>query len=218
MPEEYNHLITALETIAEDKLTWDYVRDRLIHEHDKMQSGSAGAVKDDACQDALFSKQSQEQTKPSSTKNFKCFYCKKKGHFVKDCYKKKADAKKMQSQSNQESANRVESTQESDDDSPEIALSAGGLSSTENDWWIDSGASQHMTPSKKGMTDFVTFRNPLHVKLADDSVLLACGKGNLHLSVFDGTENVNITLKDVLYVPKIQKRLLSLPSMTQKDV
>ena len=218
LPEEYNHLITALETIAEDKLTWDYVRDRLIHEHDKMQSGSAGAVKYDACQDALFSKQSQEQTKPSSTKNFKCFYCKKKGHFAKDCYKKKADAKKTQNQSNQESANRVESTQESEDDSPEIALSAGGLSSAENDWWIDSGASQHMTPSKKGMTDYVTFRNPLHVKLADDSVLLAYGKGNLHLSVFDGTEKVNITLKDVLYVPKIQKRLLSLPSMTQKNV
>ena len=83
LPEEYNHLITALETIAEDKLTWDYVRDRLLHEHDKMQSGSAGAVKDDACQDALFSKRSQEQTKPSRTKNFKCFYCKKKGHFKK---------------------------------------------------------------------------------------------------------------------------------------
>eukprot|EP00794_Sanderia_malayensis_P015395 gene15395-biopygen12818 len=26
LPEEYNYLITALETIAEDKLTWDYVR------------------------------------------------------------------------------------------------------------------------------------------------------------------------------------------------
>ena len=28
LPDEYNYLITALETIAEDKLTWDYVRDR----------------------------------------------------------------------------------------------------------------------------------------------------------------------------------------------
>ena len=36
LPEDYNYLITALETIAEDKLTWDYVRDRLIHEYDKM--------------------------------------------------------------------------------------------------------------------------------------------------------------------------------------
>ena len=32
LPEEYNYLITALETIAEEKLSWNYVRDRLIHE------------------------------------------------------------------------------------------------------------------------------------------------------------------------------------------
>ena len=29
LPEEFNYLITALETIAESTLTWDYVRDRL---------------------------------------------------------------------------------------------------------------------------------------------------------------------------------------------
>eukprot|EP00112_Aurelia_sp_Birch-Aquarium-sp1_P010241 Seg2196.2 transcript_id=Seg2196.2/GoldUCD/mRNA.D3Y31 product="Retrovirus-related Pol polyprotein from transposon TNT 1-94" protein_id=Seg2196.2/GoldUCD/D3Y31 len=160
LPEEYNYLITALETTAEEKLTWDYVRDRLVHEYDKMQSGSAGAVKDDACQDALFSKRFQEQTKPSNTKKFKY------------CYKKKA--KKAP---NQGSANSIESTPESDDDDPAIALSAGGLSSKVDDWWIDSGASQHMMPSNKGMTDYVTFRNPVQVKLADDSVLLEYGKG-----------------------------------------
>ena len=32
LPDDYNFLITALETIAEEKLTWDYVRDRLLHE------------------------------------------------------------------------------------------------------------------------------------------------------------------------------------------
>ena len=37
LPEDYNFLITALETIAEEKLTWDYVRDRLLHEYEKMQ-------------------------------------------------------------------------------------------------------------------------------------------------------------------------------------
>ena len=28
LPDEYNYLITALETIAEDTLSWDYVRDK----------------------------------------------------------------------------------------------------------------------------------------------------------------------------------------------
>ena len=30
LPGDYNFLITALETIAEEKLTWDCVRDRLF--------------------------------------------------------------------------------------------------------------------------------------------------------------------------------------------
>ena len=30
LSEEYNYLISALETIAEDHLTWDYVRDNLF--------------------------------------------------------------------------------------------------------------------------------------------------------------------------------------------
>ena len=36
LPEEYNCLTTTLETITDDHLTWDYVRDRLIHENEKL--------------------------------------------------------------------------------------------------------------------------------------------------------------------------------------
>ena len=54
------------------------------------------------------------------------------------------------------------------------------------------------------------------MKLADNSVLHTYGKGTVHLSVFDGLEKISVTLKDVLYVPKIQSKLLSLPSVTNK--
>ena len=36
LPEEYNHVITALETIAEQKHSWNSVRDRVIYEHEKL--------------------------------------------------------------------------------------------------------------------------------------------------------------------------------------
>ena len=42
LPDEYNYLITALETIDEEKLIWDYVRDRLIHEAEKNVKRSVG--------------------------------------------------------------------------------------------------------------------------------------------------------------------------------
>ena len=40
LPQEFNYLITALETIAESTLTWDYVRDRLIHKAHKLQKSN----------------------------------------------------------------------------------------------------------------------------------------------------------------------------------
>ena len=75
--EEYNYLITALETIAEDHLTWDYVRDRLIHESEKKKSCEAEKSKD-----AIF------VSKPDKN-SVKCYYRKKSWDYARDCYKKK---------------------------------------------------------------------------------------------------------------------------------
>ena len=109
---------------------------------------------------------------------FRCHCCRKKGHFVKDCDKRKADAKKS---SHSESAYGVGSMQESKFKSPEVALSSYSAA-TPNEWWIDSGASQHMTPDKKGMTSYIAFRNPVQVKLADNRTLYAYGKGTVNIS------------------------------------
>ena len=35
LPDDYNTLITTLETLKEDKLTWDYDRDRMIIEYER---------------------------------------------------------------------------------------------------------------------------------------------------------------------------------------
>ena len=91
----------------------------------------------------------------------------------------------------------------------EIALASSDVpknNNSDSNWWIDSRASQHMSPVKKEMTDFVRFKSSLDVKLADNSVLHAYGKGAVHLSVFDGLKKISVTLKDVLYVPKMQNK------------
>ena len=75
LPDEYNHLITALETLADTKLTWDYVRDRLIHESEKIKPNVT------TTNDALF-------TSRRSKSDLKFHYCQKKEHFARDCYKK----------------------------------------------------------------------------------------------------------------------------------
>ena len=57
LPDSYTYLITALETVAEERLTWEYVRDRLVHEqHQKMHCGSA----ESKTNEVLFTKVTKE--------------------------------------------------------------------------------------------------------------------------------------------------------------
>ncbi len=95
-------------------------------------------------------------------------------------------------------------------------LAACGDNVQGDDWLIDSGAYRHMTPEKNSMTGFVQFKKPLQIKLADNSVLLSYGKGNVKLSMFDGSKKIELTLSYVLFLPKIRKKLVSLPTMTER--
>ena len=190
LPDEYNHLITALETLADTNLTWDYVRDRLIHESEKMKPDVA------TTNDALF-------TSRRSKSDLKCHYCQKKGHFARDCYKKKKDMKTS-------SANVVKDENETVE---ELALKSSNDSSKGN-WWIDSGATQHMTFQKDDIENYTTFKAPLKVKLADDSTVNSYGKGQVRLSLSSEDGKVNLVLKEVLFVPDLQNKLFSLPTVT----
>ena len=91
LPDEYNNLITTLETLKEEKLTWDYVRDRVISEYDR-KNGEKKGKKEKEVQNALLVSGRNQNKKfykngngNQSTTRFKCHHCQEKGHFIKDC-------------------------------------------------------------------------------------------------------------------------------------
>eukprot|EP00795_Rhopilema_esculentum_P001876 gene1876-16375_t len=122
----------ALETIAEEKLTWDYVRDRLLHEYKKMHTGNAIASGSDVNQDALISCETTDQKKPFDKRKFK----ETKVHFVKDCFKRKVDERKPR---NQEAADKIETIDDAKDGKQEIAFAVDRNISQFNELWIYSG-------------------------------------------------------------------------------
>ena len=73
-----------------------------------------------------------------------------------------------------------------------------------------------LTPEKNSLDNYSTFKMPLKVQLIDDIVLYGYGKGNVHLTVLNGSDKTNVVLNDVLFFWKIQNKIFSLPSNTKK--
>ena len=137
LPEEYIHLITALKTVADGHLTWDYVRDRVRHENEKLSKTANGNSNN-----ALFSRKNgqNDDDKKSNKSDKKCYYCKKPGHFARYCYKKKADLNK-----NEQHTGNFVCSDPRKAEKPEIALKPTNPVPRDTEWWIDSKGSQHDT-------------------------------------------------------------------------
>ena len=204
LPPEYNNLITTLETLKADNLTWNYIRDRLINEYDRKKSAG-----DNSNSDALFTsggnrtgRNPQQKGKPGGKKSnqnnqdkfkYPCHYCKEKGHFKRDC-EKKAAAEAAKNQNPAANASIVQSKadgkvslEESVEHitlswsdaialvvrdvqcsvSSETALATGGAG--KDSWWIDSGATDHMTGAEKDFVSIGKLKEPRYVNLADKS-------------------------------------------------
>ena len=237
LSEDYNNLITALETLKEEQLTWTYVRDRVISEYLRRKSSTA-STKPKTPQDAFIagnqhgtgrnagagdnwkSNKKGGKTQENKKSKMKCHECKELGHLRRDCPKFLQKPEKANVAAT-DTDKFVPTPVLHPTFSPEFALKVDDADSTDDDWWIDSAASMHMTPDMEDFISFNEFEDPVKVNLADNSHLLATGCGQVGVRIFDinspDKRTVDITLDDVLFVPDIQNKLFSIPSVTAKD-
>ena len=82
----------------------------------------------------------------------------------------------------------------------------------DHEWYIDSAATKHMSNKRSVLQNFIKYEAPTQVFLGDESNILAFGEGQLRLPTANGT---CLALKQVLWVPKLSKNLLSVPTMTK---
>lgn len=174
---------------------------RLIRE-DKRLSGNEENVTELAFQvqkTSLETRSTKEQRKRNIQdlkKRTKCAICKEKGHWARECPKKKNGS---------EAAAYVS----------DVIASFSSTCDEDSEVWIaDSGASMHMTYNNEYFVYLEAPAEEYLVKVADDKILKASGKGTIKIQ-----ENIHgrlqeRELRNVLFVPDLKRNLFSIGTIS----
>ena len=80
-------------------------------------------------------------------------------------------------------------------------------------WYLDSGASFHMTGDKELFSDLEEKDLQMHIEIGDDGWYSAMGIGTI---TFEGESGKPFLLKDVMHVPGLKKNLVSVAMLEDK--
>jgi hypothetical protein len=137
----------------------------------------------------------------------KCFACKKMGHYVGQCSNRKkqggtaatADGE-FQAQFERECA---------------FLICCISVETTPSIWYIDSGASSHMTGVRDHFTDLKEPEVRMEIVLGDDIIVKVVGRGTV---TFQRESMPPISFRDVLYVPGLKKNLILVSTLQDKGL
>lgn len=201
LPKEYEVVASILEA-QEGEMTTNHILPKLLMVEQRLErdvinesEGSAFTTKGaltfkGASSRHAFSKRDSSNRK----KDVDCYYCGKKGHMKKDCFKWRAE-RGSQGQALQLNAG--------------VALTVN--TSGERSWIIDSGASHHMTGDKNTFNDYKRLVQPIPITLGDGRPAEGIGQGSIKLTSYGGEV---VTLQDVLHVPSLSYNLISISRAT----
>ena len=87
------------------------------------------------------------------------------------------------------------------------------ISSNTKEWWVDTRATRHVCSNKKMFSSYQTIDNGEQLFMGNSSSSKVEGQGKVVLKMTLGKE---LTLNDVLHVPKIRKNLVSRSLLSKK--
>ncbi|XP_020596269.1 uncharacterized protein LOC110036216 [Phalaenopsis equestris] len=184
----------------------------------------------------------QEDIKPRKDKStVKCYNCQKFGHYAFECRSKKPEEEANLTSLHDEGPalmfaegvanplledeeiNLEEITQESSKEEPEGVLlneekvKANLLASGEeynhtNVWYLDNGASNHMTGFREKFNE-LDEKITGNVKFRDGSLIESKGRGTILFMCKNGDQRL---ITEVYYIPKLKSNIISLDQMTEE--
>lgn len=192
LPPDYDPLIMALEN-SNIKLCSETVRSKLLQE--KLRRDF-----DKNEESAMFTNRNAKHV--NKPKKVKCFICKKPNHYAKNCPSK-----------TNKSAEQSEKCEKAWNGTLLTALAVVNINS--NAWYVDSGATCHMTNNKYLLQNYVV-DTPRLVSVANKEKMHSEGHGDVELLLEGHTQTTK--LSEVIYVPGLSTNLISVGKMASKGL
>jgi len=212
LPSEYGMPRTVLENKDVKLVMLDVTAKLLQVEQRNIAGGSskpAGGVKSQAFAVAA-------PKKPFDKKSVVCYYCDKKGHMKRDCYKRKADDAKGKNKPRGGRRDGGHGGGPQAGAALAYTASAGqpgsskahGSTSGSLTWVLDSSATSHMAAGDKGIT-VQAAASWAKVTLANGDKVPIKGHGHVSKEVGKGNTKVRMVLAEAMLVPDLTSNLLS---------
>ena len=152
--------------------------------------------------------QNQEQ-RPGS-----CNYCGYRGHWAKECRRKQNDIRSGKLPQSNYASTEYEGSSRSDQLLAMTHVMSTNMQESADDWYIDSGASNHMTAHAEWFTTLEPVKALSYVFTGDDSQHEITHMGNVPVQLSAGDIKA---LGEVLHVPSITKNLISVGQMVERN-
>lgn len=205
LPDEYKHFVSAWESAPEDKQTFDNLVTRLLIEEERLKE-----------------KTEEKDSTPSSSafvarRNIKCFKCGKSGHYQTECRSNKDSEKKVNDNKcfycgkigHYKAQCRFRMSKDNKKISNAFIVSDSVHKQyVESQWLVDSGASEHMCRNRSLFSSFQSVSQK-SVIVGNGATISVLGCGQMAVQVNNGSDWINTTIDNVLYVPELKTNLFS---------
>lgn len=141
-----------------------------------------------------------------------CYDCREKGHLHQHCPKRKGKAKTdiLKTKAAKPDALKLPKGPSNAVFTTMVNLLVLVMESFTKPFYINSGASAHIMPTKCGLCDYVEFNCPVEIAAANDRKIHAIGSGTAQVTTLHDGVICKADLKDIYYVPGIHVQLLSM--------
>lgn len=188
LPKSHEAFQTAWDSVQSSEQTMAYLLQRLKKEEAKRLEG--GTQESYQGKGRAYATRTGGNCQRRSRKEDICNYCRKPGHWARDCHQKKAEQKRQEFQGfkmNPANAFLSEVRQ---------------LPRNEDEiWYCDSGCTQHLTGRKEWLMNYRDLTDSSEVTLANGSQSKRVGIGDVRVMGLINGKWEECMIKDVLYLP-----------------